>query len=403
MQSAVPPDEYTQHFEDQVVLLTGATGSLGGCLLYKLAMRLPTKKIFALCRGSVGEAVRKWESTMPQQIDDILDSGKVELVTGDLSRPGLGIDPAIRYRMRNEVTAVINTVANISLVENLGKSVRDNCQTAVALFQMASEFRHVRLFVHFSSLAVNSFLPGGVVEERLYPSPNPDPEPVEELAGHPGADCSQLPSDDRYAWPYGQAKHLAERLLLRQPCPIPVLIIRPSAIGPAMAEPFALYGPDKAIPMHTLLLCFSMSDLDRVGNSDHIFEEIPVDLVANCCLLHLAHKTTGVVHCASPLYVRQTAADIMSTARRCISASEIAALFTKPRSSTALMWQTKYKVENIEEAIAWDVECKRSEYQKLVTGPLALCPVGHDPQLHLERRIRRMYRVLVDNGEEGSS
>lgn len=402
MQSAVPPDEYTQNFKGQVVLLTGATGSLGGCLLYKLATQLPTKKIFALCRGSVGEAVRKWESSMPQQIDDILDSGKVELITGDLCRPGLGIDPVIRCRMRNEVTSVINTVANISLVEDLAKSVRDNCQTAMALFQMASGFPHIQLFIHFSSLAVNSFLPAGVVEERLYPSPNPNPDPVEDLAGYPGADSSRLPADERYAWPYGQAKHLAERLLLRQPCPIPLLIIRPSAIGPAIAEPFALYGPEKAIPMHTLLLCFSMSDLDRVGNSDHIFEEVPVDLVANSCLLQLANKTTGVVHCASPLYVRQTAADIMATAKQCISASEIAALFRKSRSSTALMWQTKYRVENIEEAISWDVECKRSEYQKLVTGPLALCPAGHNPQLHLERRIQRMYRVLVDNGENSS-
>ncbi|KAL4880321.1 male sterility protein-domain-containing protein [Aspergillus karnatakaensis] len=385
---------YTHHFEDEVVFLTGATGSLGGCLLYKLALRLSTKKIYALCRGSVAQAVRKWESSMPQQIDDILDSSKVELITGDLSKPGLGLDPVIRKKMGDEVTSVINTAANISLVESLEKSVRDNCQTAVALFEMVSEFRHVHHFVHFSSLAVNSFLPGGLVEERLYPSPASTTE-ADNLAGLPGGDASTLPPDERYAWPYGQAKHLAERILLGRSSSIPVLIIRPSAIGPAIAEPFALYGPDKAIPMHTLLLCFSMSDLYRVGATDHFFEEVPVDLVANCCLLHLANKSTGVVHCASPLYVTQTAAEVMSTARKCISDAELAEVFRKQRASSALLWQNRYNLENIGQTPNWHIQCTRSEYQKAITGSLALAPPEHDPKLHLQRRIRRMYRVLL--------
>jgi hypothetical protein len=38
--------------DDQTMFLTGATGTLGGCLLYKLALQLPTSKIFVLVRGS---------------------------------------------------------------------------------------------------------------------------------------------------------------------------------------------------------------------------------------------------------------------------------------------------------------------------------------------------------------
>lgn len=383
--------DYVRRFEEQVVFLTGATGSLGGCLLYKLAVKLPTKKIYALCRGSVGDAVRKWESTMPQQIEDILDTGKVELVPGDLSKPGLGLEPAVKDKMRDEVTTVINTAANISLVEDLPKSVRDNCQTAMALLQLATEFKQVQLFIHFSSLAVTSFLSGGVIEERQYAPPSPLQA---EQPGFPGEDPFKLEPDERYAWPYGQSKHLAERLLGKSS--IPVLIIRPAAIGPSISEPFPLYGPDKAIPMHNLVLCFSMSDLHRVGSTEHVFEEVPVDLVANSCLLHLANNTTGVIHCASPLYVRQTAADLMATARKCISAVEVAALLQKPRSSTALMWQNKYKLDDMDRAATWEIDCARSEHQRDVAGPLALCPPQHDPQGHLEKRIRRMYRVLLE-------
>ncbi|KAI9375915.1 male sterility protein-domain-containing protein [Aspergillus egyptiacus] len=340
---------------------------------------------------------------MPQQIDDILDSGKVEFITGDLSKPGLGLDLSVRERVRDEVTCVINTAANISLVENLENSIRDNCQTAVALLQMASEFKHVQLFIHFSSLAVTSFLHGGAIEERLYPPPGTlDPEA--ELAGLPGADPSKVKPDDRYAWPYAQAKHLAERLLL-QSSSVPVLIIRPSAIGPAIAEPFPLYGPDKAIPMHTMLHSFRLSDhdLERMGATDHVFEEVPVDLVANCCLLHLANKTAGVVHCASPLYVTQTASEVMSTTRKAISPAEMAQVMRKKSASTAFMWQNKYQLDNLDQTPSWRVDCKRSEYQKVVTGPLALCPKEHDPQAHLQRRIRRMYRVMLLSANEESN
>ncbi|KAL3493917.1 hypothetical protein BJX62DRAFT_248714 [Aspergillus germanicus] len=355
--------DYTRDYESQVVLLTGATGSLGGCLLYKLALRLPTKKIYALCRRSIGDAIRKWESTMPQQIE-----------------PGLGLDTTVCEKMRNEVTAVINTAANISLVQDLEESLQNNCQTAIALLQTASTFNKVQLFIHISSLAVNSFLSGGLVEERLYPSPDEIPNPEGDLAGLPGADPSSLPPDDRYTWPYAQAKHLAERLLLRQPSPVPVLIIRPAAIGLAMAEPFPLYGPDSAIPIHQMLLSFTLTDqdLERMA-MHHDFEEVPVDLVANFCLLHLANRTTGVVHCSSELYVTRTGAEVLSTVRDCITPMEMAEVFRKQRAAAAFMWQNKYRLDQIDQTPTWTVECKRSDYQKQLTGPLALVPAQHDP------------------------
>ncbi|KAJ0426728.1 male sterility protein-domain-containing protein [Aspergillus carlsbadensis] len=401
MDDPATTNDYTRQYENQVVLLTGATGSLGGCLLYKLALRLPTKKIYALCRRSIGDAIRKWESTMPQQIEDILDSGKVEFITGDLSKPGLGLETTVCEGMRNEVTAVINTAANISLVQDLEESLQNNCQTAIALLQTASGFKNVQLFIHFSSLAVNSFLSGGLVEERLYPSPDDIPNPEGELAGLPGADPSRLPPDDRYTWPYAQAKHLAERLLLRQPSPVPVLIIRPSAIGPALAEPFPLYGPDSAIPLHQMLLSFTLTDqdLERMA-MHHDFEEVPVDLVANCCLVHLANRTTGVVHCSSELYVTRTGAEVLSTARDCITPVELAEVFRKQRAAAAFMWQNKYRLDQIDQTPTWTVECKRSDYQKQLTGPLALVPAQHDAQQHLRRRIRKMYRVMLDSPGE---
>jgi hypothetical protein len=45
------PQDYLSFFNDQVVFLTGATGGLGGCILFKLASQLPTKKVYILCRS----------------------------------------------------------------------------------------------------------------------------------------------------------------------------------------------------------------------------------------------------------------------------------------------------------------------------------------------------------------
>ena len=56
--------DYVSFFKYQVVFLTGATGGLGGCLLYKLAVELPTSKIYILCR-SESKARKSWSRTMP--------------------------------------------------------------------------------------------------------------------------------------------------------------------------------------------------------------------------------------------------------------------------------------------------------------------------------------------------
>ncbi|PYH66687.1 uncharacterized protein BO88DRAFT_489802 [Aspergillus vadensis CBS 113365] len=47
---------------DQVVFLTGATGNFGGCILYKLAVQLPTKKNYVLCRRSFSSTKRSTTS-----------------------------------------------------------------------------------------------------------------------------------------------------------------------------------------------------------------------------------------------------------------------------------------------------------------------------------------------------
>jgi hypothetical protein len=43
--------DYVSFFNDQTIFFTSAKGGLGGCLLFKLAAQLPTKKVHVLCRS----------------------------------------------------------------------------------------------------------------------------------------------------------------------------------------------------------------------------------------------------------------------------------------------------------------------------------------------------------------
>lgn len=109
METNSGPRDHMSFFNDQVVFLTGATGGLGGCLLFKLASQLPTKKVYVLCR-STSKARMTWNKTMPNQIGSVLHSGKVKLVVGDILKPNFGIAPDLLAEIAAQTTIIIHSV-----------------------------------------------------------------------------------------------------------------------------------------------------------------------------------------------------------------------------------------------------------------------------------------------------
>lgn len=94
------------------MFLTGGTGGLGTCVLYKLSVELPTKKIYVLVR-SVDKALQIWSKIIPDQLDTILNSGKIVFVTGDMCCDNLGIEQNVLSDIQAETTVFINTVSTI--------------------------------------------------------------------------------------------------------------------------------------------------------------------------------------------------------------------------------------------------------------------------------------------------
>lgn len=110
MESFSDPQVYASFFCNQTIFLTGATGGLGGCLLYKLALALPTQRIYVLVR-SEAKARKTWRKTMPNQIGAILeDSDRVKLVVGDILKPNFGIEPDMLEEIEAQTTLIVHSV-----------------------------------------------------------------------------------------------------------------------------------------------------------------------------------------------------------------------------------------------------------------------------------------------------
>ncbi|KAJ6608303.1 male sterility protein-domain-containing protein [Mycena sp. CBHHK59/15] len=243
---------------------------------------------------------------MPMQIGSILATRRIHFVVGDMTMENFGIEPATLREMEDCVTIIIHSAGNISLTDSIKESVADNCIPTLELSQLASSFKNLYRFVHLSTAYANSHLPDGLVEEKIYNFGDAETQLREIL--ETGTISKEMISN--FPWSYAFGKHLTERLLLSRNPKLPLLIIRPTNIGPAISQPYPFYGPTGSCPVSTYMRTYMESPDSGVVHvssrntaGSNIIDEIPVDLVANLILLHLVHGTTGIVHTSSQSYV----------------------------------------------------------------------------------------------------
>ena len=114
-----------------------------------------------------------------------------------------------------------------------------------------------------------------------------------------------------FPWAYGYAKNLTERLLLQKfgerDALNKFLIVRPSIIGPAKTYPYPGYSRASSVPAAgfsaAVLLSFGhrFNFASRALNptESSTLDLVPVDVVVDRLLAHLACGSTGVVHAVS--------------------------------------------------------------------------------------------------------
>jgi hypothetical protein len=338
---------------------------------------------------------------MPEQTEALLASKKIEFVIGDIKSVNFGLEPAFVEQLQSQVTLVIHTAAKITLESRLRESFENNCLPSLELARMASKFRKLKLLIQISTAYANSFLPDGPVLERLYTLANEDPE--DELASILTHDAS--PYAAQFASSYALAKYMTERLLVQRYPQLPVLLVRPTIFGPALREPYPLYGPEDSTPLNKFAR-FMVADRGggkQVWHSTagyptgvNVLDEIPVDFVANACLLHAAARTTGIVQIGSELYEPHTFDEfiemVASNAPPAIRGELPTIVFTEDQSAPQCFVAELVVVASRN----WLFDCGRSYWLKQVGGPLSLRSCKHQADSLNVARMRDIYSTSAE-------
>lgn len=141
----------------RTVLVTGATGLVGGGVLRQMLGADPGLEAFALVRDDSG-----WKRLA-------LDLGayraRVTPVRGDITLPQLGLEPLLRRRVELQTTAIVHAAADTSFSRTLAQSLAVNTVGTDRVVSLAGDCRRLERL----SLVSTAFVAGratGLIAER---------------------------------------------------------------------------------------------------------------------------------------------------------------------------------------------------------------------------------------------
>lgn len=196
---------------EQAILLTGATGFVGGELLLRLMAR-DDRPILCLVRAeseaAASERGAQRLAVLLGRDPETQESARVEWIRADLEEPGAGISEVDRKRLKESVTEIFHCAASVEFDLELADAQRINVGGVSALLALAREAGpRFRRFHHVSTAYVSGRASGRV-------------------------SANHLPRDlgRNFRNTYERTKARAERLLRTQ-TEVPITIYRPSIIA----------------------------------------------------------------------------------------------------------------------------------------------------------------------------
>ncbi len=167
------------------VMLIGVTGFIGKVWLANILMDLPEiGKLYLLIRRQKSNPAQKRFEQMIEAspvFDPLFEkygnrlgallAEKVEVVEGDVSQPGLGLDPETSARLRNQLDLIINSSGLTDFNPDLRDALAVNVDSTVHLIDFIRGSDHAAL-LHLSTCYVAGQRDGRV-SERLHPNYTP--------------------------------------------------------------------------------------------------------------------------------------------------------------------------------------------------------------------------------------
>jgi thioester reductase-like protein len=330
------------------ILLIGVTGFIGKVWLVDLLENIPDigKITLLIRRNRTTSGQRRFEKIVEESptLDPLQEKygrklgaflrEKVEVVEGDVSQPGLGMDPETQERLKRSLDLVVNSAGLTDFNPDLRDALASNVDSALNLVNFLRQCDHAGL-MHLSTCYVVG-MRDGRVDENLEDNYNPKHDKdfdaageveslremirnVEERSQSPeltkglqrqalgrGADASKAPAAEldgvlkrnrarwaknrlvragmrraqRLGWPntYTFTKSLGESVLSRQGRDLAIAVVRPSIVESSARSPFAGWneGINTSGPLSYLL---GTNFRQLPTNERKCLDVIPVDMV----------------------------------------------------------------------------------------------------------------------------
>lgn len=268
------------------ILVTGGTGFLGSVLIEKIMRTCPHfDKMYLIIRPKKGKDQK-------QRLKELFDNEifarvnpkifeKVSIISGDCSKPMLGLSADDQKVLQENVSIVFHSAATVKFDEPLQLAVAINIIATRDLLVLAKGMSNLKAFIHVSTAYSNCHLKK--IDETFY---TPSIEGNKLITLSECLEGSQLErltpvllKDVPNTYVYTKA--VAEDLIQKYSKGIPTAIVRPSIIIAANKEPIpgwidSLYGPSGVVVASTTGIMRTMQ-CDPEKKAD----VVPVDMVVN--------------------------------------------------------------------------------------------------------------------------
>ena len=347
------------------LMLVGVTGFIGKVWLVDLLEKIPdiAKITLLIRRNRTTAAQRRFEKIVEESptFDALQEihgenlaaflNEKVEVVEGDVSQPGLGLDAQTQARLVKSLDVIANSAGLTDFNPDLRDALSSNVDSALNLLDFLRKCDHAGL-MHLSTCYVVGMRNGRVdevVRENYNPANHPDFDAEREISSlremvqrvearsessvlakalrrqalGRGGDPTKVVADEldemlkrnrarwvrnrlvrvglkraqHLGWPntYTFTKSMGESLLAQRGCQLPIAIVRPSIVESSERTPFTGWneGINTSGPLSYLL---GTNFRQLPSNARKCLDVIPVDMV-----------TRGMTLIAAALVLRKNA------------------------------------------------------------------------------------------------